>query len=82
MASFESSVEINVPVRTAYNQWTQFEEFQRFMDGVEEVRQLDETRLLWKVSIAGKEEEWRRRTGRPMTAAELERVIQRYPGDL
>jgi uncharacterized membrane protein len=58
MASFESSIEINVPVRTAYNQWTQFEEFQRFMDGVEEVRQLDDTRLHWKVSIAGKEEEW------------------------
>jgi uncharacterized membrane protein len=58
MASFERWIEINVPVRTAYNQWTQFEEFQRFMDGVEEVRQLDDTRLHWKVSIAGKEEEW------------------------
>jgi uncharacterized membrane protein len=58
MASFERSIEINVPVRTAYNQWTQFEEFQQFMDGVEEVRQLDDTRLRWKASIAGKEEEW------------------------
>ena len=58
MASFERSIEINVPVRTAYNQWTQFEEFQQYMDGVEEVRQLDDTRLHWKVSIAGKEEEW------------------------
>ena len=58
MASFERSIEINVPVRTAYNQWTQFEEFQQFMDGVEEVRQLDDTRLHWKASIAGKEEEW------------------------
>ena len=58
MASFERSIEINVPVRTAYNQWTQFEEFQQIMDGVEEVRQLDDTRLHWKASIAGKEEEW------------------------
>ena len=58
MASFERSIEINVPVRTAYNQWTQFEEFQQFMDGVEEVRQLDDTRLHWKASIAGNEEEW------------------------
>ena len=58
MASFERSIEINVPVSTAYNQWTQFEELQRFMDGVEEVRHLDDARLHWKASIAGKEEEW------------------------
>jgi uncharacterized membrane protein len=54
----ERSIEINVPVRTAYNQWTQFEAFQQFMDGVEEVRQLDDTRVHWKASIAGQEEEW------------------------
>ena len=58
MARFERSIEINVPVRTAYNQWTQFEELQRFMDGVEEVRQLDDLRVHWKASIAGQEEEW------------------------
>src|SRR5215218_8064049 len=58
MASFERSIEINVPVRTAYNQWTQFEGLQQFMDGVEEVHQLDDTRLHWKASIAGQEEEW------------------------
>lgn len=58
MASVEKSIEVNVPVRTAYNQWTQFEEFPRFMDGVEEVRQLDDKRLHWKASIAGKDEEW------------------------
>jgi uncharacterized membrane protein len=58
MASFERSIEINVPVSTAYNQWTQFEELQRFMDGVEEVRQLDDTRVHWRASIAGQEEEW------------------------
>ena len=43
---------------TAYNQWTQFEEFPRFMEGVEEVRQLDDTLLHWAVKVAGKRQEW------------------------
>ncbi|HMF85209.1 MAG TPA: SRPBCC family protein, partial [Nitrospiraceae bacterium] len=54
----EKSIEVNVPVRTAYNQWTQFEEFPRFMEGVKEVTQLDDTRLHWKAAIAGQEKEW------------------------
>ena len=58
MSKVEKSIEVNVPVGTVYNQWTQFEEFPRFMEGVEEVRQLDDTRLHWKASIAGKTEEW------------------------
>ncbi len=58
MASVEKSIEVNVPVRTAYNQWTQFEEFPRFMDGVQEVRQLDDTHLHWKAEIFGKSKEW------------------------
>ena len=58
MASVEKSIEVNVPIRTAYNQWTQFEEFPRFMEGVEEVRQLDDKRLSWRAKIAGKTEEW------------------------
>ena len=58
MATIEKGVEVNVPVRTAYNQWTQFEEFPRFMEGVTEVRQLDDKRLHWRATIAGKEEEW------------------------
>lgn len=58
MASVERSIEVNVPVRVAYNQWTQFEQFPLFMEGVEEVRQLDDKRLHWKASIAGKQEEW------------------------
>jgi uncharacterized membrane protein len=51
-------IEVDVPVQTAYNQWTQFEEFPRFMEGVQEVRQLDDRRLHWKAQIAGKMEEW------------------------
>lgn len=54
----ERTIEVDVPVRTAYNQWTQFEEFPRFMEGVEEVRQLDDTLLHWAVSVAGKRREW------------------------
>jgi uncharacterized membrane protein len=54
----EAAIEVNVPVSTAYNQWTQFEEFPEFMDGVDEVRQLDDTRLHWIASVAGKRAEW------------------------
>ena len=58
MSTIEKSIDVNVPVRTAYNQWTQFEEFPRFMEGVKEVQQLDNTHLHWKADIAGKEKEW------------------------
>jgi uncharacterized membrane protein len=58
MSIIEKSIEVNVPVRSAYNQWTQFEEFPKFMDGVQEVRQLDDTHLHWKASIGGKDKQW------------------------
>jgi hypothetical protein len=58
MARVAKTIEVDVPVRTAYNQWTQFEEFPRFMEGVESVTQLDDRRIHWKASIAGKKEEW------------------------
>ena len=58
MSVIEKSIELNVPVRTAYNQWTQFEEFPKFMEGVKQVTQIDDKRLHWKANIAGKEEEW------------------------
>ena len=58
MASIKKSIDVAVPVRTAYDQWTQFEEFPRFMDGVEEVQQLDDKRLHWKATVGGKLEEW------------------------
>jgi len=53
-----ADVEVDVPVSTAYNQWTQFEEFPSFMEGVEEVKQLDDTRLHWVATVAGKRAEW------------------------
>ena len=58
MSTIEESIEVEVPVRTAYNQWTQFEEFPKFMEGVEAVRQLDDTHLHWKAEIWGKAKEW------------------------
>ncbi len=58
MATVDKSIEVNVPVRTAYNQWTQFELFPRFMEGVKEVRQIDDSHLHWEVSLAGHAKEW------------------------
>ncbi|MDQ3915034.1 MAG: SRPBCC family protein [Actinomycetota bacterium] len=58
MSSIEQSVEVQVPVRTAYNQWTQFEDFPHFMEGVKEIRQLDDTSLHWTVEIAGQVREF------------------------
>ncbi|MEV7010416.1 SRPBCC family protein [Streptosporangium sp. NPDC051022] len=53
MSTIEQSVEVNVPIRTVYNQWTQFESFPEFMEGVESVKQLSDTRTAWVVEIAG-----------------------------
>ncbi|MFF8974842.1 SRPBCC family protein [Streptomyces sp. NPDC014995] len=53
MSTVKESVEVEVPVRTAYNQWTQFEEFPNFMEGVEEVAQLDDTHNHWRTKIGG-----------------------------
>jgi uncharacterized protein (TIGR02271 family) len=58
MSSIEKAIDVNVPVHTAYNQWTQFESFPQFMEGVEEVRQLDNKRLHWRAQIGGKQKEW------------------------
>jgi uncharacterized membrane protein len=58
MAKIEKSIDVNVPVSTAYNQWTQFESFPQFMEGVLEVRQLDDRRLHWRAKVGGQEREW------------------------
>ncbi|WP_229425455.1 MULTISPECIES: SRPBCC family protein [unclassified Massilia] len=57
-SSIIESIEVNVPVRTAYNQFTQFEDFPQFMKSVHEIRQLDDKRLHWKANVAGEEKEW------------------------
>jgi uncharacterized membrane protein len=58
MAEVKESVEVNVPVSTAYNQWTQFEEFPNFMENVESVTQLDDTHLRWIADVGGRRQEW------------------------
>jgi uncharacterized membrane protein len=61
MSSIVKTIDVDVPVRTAYNQWTQFESFPKFMEGVKSVRQLDDTTLEWTAEIAGKDEHWKAR---------------------
>ena len=58
MTSITRDIDVAAPVRTAYNQWTRFESFPRFMEGVKEVRQLDDKHLQWRAEIGGKEAAW------------------------
>jgi len=58
MSTIEQSIDVEVPVTTAYNQWTQFEEFPQFMEGVKSVRQLDDTHVRWVAEIGGVKKEW------------------------
>jgi uncharacterized membrane protein len=57
-SSIAESIEVNVPVKTAYNQWTQFEDFPQFMDSVKEIRQIDNKHLHWRAKVAGEEKQW------------------------
>lgn len=58
MSQIQESIDLEVPVRTAYDGWTQFESFPAFMEGVEEVRQLSDTKLHWRTKVAGREKEF------------------------
>jgi uncharacterized membrane protein len=58
MSTIEQSIEVEVPVRAAYDQWTQFEEFPKFMEGVESVEQQGDTHLHWVADISGVRREW------------------------
>ena len=58
MARVEHTIKVDVPLSTAYNQWTQFEEFPRFMEGVKSVTQTDDTHLRWVAEVGGKDKEW------------------------
>ena len=58
MTTITTAIDIKVPVQTAYNQWTQFEKFPAFMEGIVEVHQLDDTHLHWKAVLGGLEKEW------------------------
>jgi uncharacterized membrane protein len=58
MSTIEQSIEVEAPLTAVYNQWTQFEEFPQFMDGVEEIRQIDDTHLHWVAEFGGSRHEW------------------------
>jgi uncharacterized membrane protein len=58
MSNIEQSIDVDVDVRTAYDQWTQFEDFPKFMEGVEEIRQVDDTHTHWRTKVAGREKEF------------------------
>jgi uncharacterized membrane protein len=58
MSAIAESIEVDAPVTTVYNQWTQFEEFPRFMEGVDSIQQLEDRRLHWIASFGGKRHEW------------------------
>lgn len=58
MSTIEKTIDVGVPIAVAYNQWTQFEEFPQFMEGLTDVRQIDDTHLHWRANIGGREREW------------------------
>ena len=61
MADVNATIDVNRPLRTVYNQWTQFEDFPQFMDGVVEVKQLDNETIGWRAKVAGVERTWQSR---------------------
>jgi uncharacterized membrane protein len=71
MAHIEQSIEVDVPVGVAYDQWTQFESFPQFMEGVKSVTQRDDTHLAWTAEIGGEERSWTAE----ITRQEPDRVI-------
>ena len=58
MATVEKTIDVNVPVSAAYGQWTQFEEFPRFMEGIVSVRQTDDSHVHWVAEVNGERQEW------------------------
>ena len=58
MPKIEDTNEVQVPVQQAYNQWTQFEDFPKFMDGIQSVQQLDDTHVQWVAEIRGESRQW------------------------
>src|SRR4051794_18244313 len=57
-STIEKSIEVDVPVRVAYNQWTQFEDFPLFMEGIKEVKQVSDKQTLWVAEVGFKEKSW------------------------
>jgi uncharacterized membrane protein len=74
METLEESIEVEAPVTATYNQWTQFEEFPRFMEGVESVTQLDDKRVHWVAEVAGQRKEWDAEITRQVPDSEIDWV--------
>jgi uncharacterized membrane protein len=58
MPKVDESIDVRVPVEQAYNQWTQFEEFPKFMEGIQSVQQLDDGHVKWVAEVRGETREW------------------------
>jgi uncharacterized membrane protein len=58
MPKIEDTIDVQVPVQQAYNQWTQFEDFPKFMEGIQSVQQLDDTHVQWVAEIRGESRQW------------------------
>ena len=58
MPRIEDTIEVHVPLQQAYNQWTQFEDFPKFMEGIQSVQQLDDTHVQWVAEIRGESRQW------------------------
>jgi uncharacterized membrane protein len=74
MKQLEHAIEVEAPVTVTYNQWTQFEDFPRFMEGVESVTQLDDKRVHWVAEVAGKRKEWDAEITRQLPDREIDWV--------
>ena len=74
METLEHSIDVEAPIGVTYNQWTQFEEFPRFMEGVESVTQIDDTHVHWVAQIAGRREEWDAQITRQVPDQEIDWV--------
>jgi uncharacterized membrane protein len=74
MKQLEHAIEVEAPVTVTYNQWTQFEDFPRFMEGVESVTQLDDKRAHWVAEVAGKRKEWDAEITRQLPDREIDWV--------
>jgi len=58
MGTIEQTIDVQVPVSTAYGQWTQFEQFPQFMEGVVSVAQIDDSHMRWVAEIGGERKQW------------------------
>ena len=74
METLDETIDVAVPRTAAYNQWTQFEEFPRFMEGIESVTQVDDEHVHWIAEVAGVRKEWDAQITRQVPDEEIDWV--------